>query len=388
MKDLTLIGDLNTRESAPRADLSTLSTNPHLWEITWVRDVFRLALILGAVLLAWWLGAIVRPVLLALLLAYLINPMIVWCERKWGCPRLLAVVSFCAVAVTAALLLAAALLPIAITQAQELVRDLPNYADAVGKRGGLSEEAVLKELRDKAAEFAQNPADNVSYLWDWAVTTIGLMSDVVGATTSKAIGVVLFAICVIYFSWKWPTIAAWPTAFIPASRRQRVNDVARMMDKAVGGYFRTRVMIALIMGVMYAIGWGIAGVPYWLLVGMLAGLLGIIPYAATFAWIIAMLLRFLELEGGITDTVDALDVFLWPSLVFGIVQASDDWLLTPLLQGSQMEMNFVTIILVVVVGGAIAGLLGMLLAVPAAACLRILWVEVMKPELVRFAESH
>jgi predicted PurR-regulated permease PerM len=121
---------------------------------------------------------------------------------------------------------------------------------------------------------------------------------------------------------------------------------------------------------------------------MLAGLLGIIPYATSFAWIIAMLLRFLELDAGITDTSDALAVFLWPTLVFVIVQASDDWLLTPWLQGSQLEMSFITIILVVIVGGAVAGLLGMLLAVPAAACLRILWVEVMKPNLVRFAESH
>jgi predicted PurR-regulated permease PerM len=160
------------------------------------------------------------------------------------------------------------------------------------------------------------------------------------------------------------------------------------MDQAVGGYFRTRLTIALVMGVMYAIGWGIAGVPYWLLIGMLAGLLGIIPYATTFAWIIAMLMRFLELEAGITNSSDALTVFLWPTLVFAIVQACDDWFLTPWLQGSQLNMSFVTIILAVLVGGAIAGLLGMLLAVPAAACLRILWAEVVKPELIRFAESH
>jgi predicted PurR-regulated permease PerM len=228
----------------------------------------------------------------------------------------------------------------------------------------------------------------VSYLWDCVVTTFGLMSGVVGTATSKAIGVVLFPVCLLYFSWKWPSIIAWPVVYIPASRRKQVNEIAQKMDEAVGGYFRTRLMIALIMGVLYAIGWGIAGVPYWLLVGMLAGLLGIIPYATSFAWILAMILRFLELDAGITDTSDALAVFLWPTLVFGIVQASDDWLLTPWLQGSQLEMSFITIILVVIVGGAVAGLLGMLLAVPVAACLRILWVEVMKPNLVRFAESH
>jgi predicted PurR-regulated permease PerM len=364
------------------------SANPHLWEIAWVRDTFRLALILLIVLLAWWLRAIIRPVLLALLLAYLFNPLIVWCERKWRWSRLLCVIALCVVVAAAVLGLAAAVLPLAVAQTQELIADLPKYADALGKRRGVSEETMLQELRNKAAEFARNPADNLAYVWDGLIATLGLMSGVVGTATSSAIGIVLFPVCLLYFSWKWPSIVAWPREFIPASRRRQVNDIAQQMDQAVGGYFRTRLTIALVMGVMYAIGWGIAGVPYWLLIGMLAGLLGIIPYATTFAWIIAMLMRFLELEAGITNSSDALTVFLWPTLVFAIVQACDDWFLTPWLQGSQLNMSFVTIILAVLVGGAIAGLLGMLLAVPAAACLRILWAEVVKPELIRFAESH
>jgi predicted PurR-regulated permease PerM len=388
MDNSTSFDNLNTCEQESQLNSSTSCTNLHLWEINWVRDVFYLALFVVAVLLAWWLRAIIRPVLLALLLAYLMNPMIVWCQRKWGWSRLSCVVALCAVAVAVVIGLASAVLPIAVAQARELVSDLPKYADALGKRRGITQEAVLEQLREKVAEFARNPADNLSYLWDGVVAAMGLMSGAIGTAASKAIGVALFPVCLLYFSWRWPSIIAWPAAFIPASRRKRVNEIAQKMDKAVGGYFRTRLMIALIMGVMYAVGWGIAGVPYWLLVGMLAGLLGIIPYAATFAWIIAMLLRFLELEAGITGSGDALAVFLWPSLVFGIVQASDDWLLTPWLQGSQMEMNFVTIILVVIVGGAVAGLLGMLFAVPTAACLRICWTEVVKPRIVGYVESN
>jgi predicted PurR-regulated permease PerM len=268
-----------------------------------------------------------------------------------------------------------------------LASDLPEYADALAKRRGVSDEVVVEKLKEKATEFVRDPARNLSRLWDGVVTTAGVVGKVVGTATSIAIGAVLFPVCLFFFSWKWPALVAWPVIFIPASRRERVGEVVGKMDQAVGGYFRTRVMIAFIMGVMYSVGWGVAGVPYWLLVGMLAGLLGIIPYAATFAWIAAMLLRFLELEAGIAGTADALAVFLWPTLVYAIVQASDDWLLTPWLQGSQLEMSFVTIILAVIIGGAVAGLLGMLFAVPAAACLRICWVDVVRPRLVRYAES-
>ena len=57
------------------------------------------------------------------------------------------------------------------------------------------------------------------------------------------------------------------------------------------------------------------------------------------------------------------------------------------LQGRELEMGFATIILAVLVGGAVAGILGMLLAVPAAACLRIAWFEVVEPRLAKFADS-
>ncbi len=388
MDDSTALDDLNTLEPDSQPAAAAASANPHLWQINWVREVICLALLLLVLWLAWWLRAIVRPVLLALLLAYLINPVIAWCERKWRWSRLSCVVVLCAVAAAILMTLAAAVLPFAIAQSQELISDLPEYASALSKQPRLIDEAGLDGLREKAAELARNPADSLAYLQDGVVATVGVMGGLVGTATSVAVGVALFPICLLYFSWQWPTIAAWPTTFVPLSRRKRVNEVVRKMDTAVGGYFRTRLVIALIMAAMYAIGWGLSGVPYWLLVGLLAGLLGIIPYAASFAWIAAMLLRFLELEAGITGTADALAVFLWPTLVFGLVQASDDWLLTPWLQGAQLEMNFVTIILVVVVGGAVAGLLGMLLAVPVAACLRICWAEVVKPGLVRFAESN
>ena len=101
MDNSTAFDNLNTREPDSQPNSSTSSTNPHLWEINWVRDVFCLAIFLVVALLAWWLRAIIRPVLLALLLAYLINPMIVWCERKWRWSRLVCVVALCAVVAAA-----------------------------------------------------------------------------------------------------------------------------------------------------------------------------------------------------------------------------------------------------------------------------------------------
>jgi predicted PurR-regulated permease PerM len=375
--------DQDTQPNLPAA-----RANPHLWEINWVCDLFYLGVLLAMVLLAWWLRAIAQPVLLALLFAYLFNPMIVWCGQRWKWSRLFSVTVLYASAAAVVAGLSIAIIPFVAAQAGELIGKLPDYADTLAREVGISDEVVLEKLREKGAALMKDPVSTLSYLWQGVTTGVGVLSGVAGTATSIALGLALFPLLLFYFSWKWPTIAGWPVAFVPASRRERCCEITAKMDKAVGGYFRTRLIIALIMGVMYSLGWGIAGVPYWLLIGMLAGLLGIIPYAATFAWIAAMLLCFLELEQGIAGVGDALAVFLWPTLVYAIVQASDDWLLTPWLQGRELEMGFVSIVLAVLIGGAVAGLLGMLLAVPVAACVRIFWAEVLRPKLATFAESH
>ena len=372
-----------TGQDTPSAE-SSHSGGPHLWEINLVRDLFSLAIVVVLAFLAWRLRSIVQPVLLSLLLAYLINPAIVWCEHRWKWSRLRCVTVIFVVAATVALGVIVAVLPVGINQVRHLMHSLPDYAVELG----ISNDEVIDRLREHGQEIVQSTAKNLGPLWGGVSTSMGVVAGVIGSVTSMAVGIALVPVYFFYFSLNWPTLIAWPVTFIPVSRRQRIREVIRLMDHAVGSYFRTRLMIAIIMGGLYAIGWGIAGVPYWLLIGVVGGLLGIIPYAAALAWIAAMLLRFLDLDEGVSNTGAALAIFVWPTIVYMLVQASDDLLLTPWLQGRQMSMNFITIILAVLTGGALAGFVGMLFAVPVAACLGICWTEIVRPRLVRFARMH
>ncbi len=360
----------------------------HLWQFAWVRDLIYFALALLALWLCLWLRPIVQPVFMGLLFAYLINPIVVWCQRARGWSRPVAVAVIFASAAVLLIALGLAVVPVAIGQASDLVTKIPAYLDSLSRQLGVSDEAVLERIKTKGAELMQDPISNLSYLWDGVVTGFGVVSGFIGTATSLALGLALFPVYLVYFSLKLPAMADGVKPFLPNSHRSQIESVAAKMDAAVGSYFRTRLIIGLIMGVMYAAGWGLVGVPYWLIVGMLAGLIGIIPYAATFAWLVAMLLRFLELENGISGTSDVVAVFVWPTLIFAIVQASDDWFWTPWLQGQQLDLSFVVIILSVLVGGAVAGLLGMLLAVPAAACVRIYWESIARPRMLRFAREH
>lgn len=349
--------------------------NRHLWEINWVRDLFAFALLIVGLGFIWWLRSIFAPVLLALFLAYLVNPLILWCRERWKWSRDRAVSVVLGVLAFLLVLAVLIVVPLAIGQIGQLVGRLPDYLEKLATDAGVSNDEIVSQLKQQGEGIAQDPMSLLPYLWRGTTTTVGVVYDVVSAITALAIAGVLFPVCFAYFTWKWPEITRPVMQAIPKRHQDRATVIFGKMDQAVGSYFRIRLLIALIMGTMYSIGWGIAGVPYWFLVGMMGGLLGIIPYAAGLAWLAAMLFAYLDLQNGFSGPASAAHVFLWPSLVYGIVQASDDWLLTPFLQGRQLNLSLVAIILCVLVGGAVAGLFGMMFAVPAFACLRVLWDE-------------
>ena len=78
-------------------------------------------------------------------------------------------------------------------------------------------------------------------------------------------------------------------------------------------------------------------------------------------------------------------IVIWPSLAYLLVQFIESWLLTPWVQSQSMDMNAVTVLIVVFIGGALGGFYGLLLAIPIAACLKILAQELLLPRLARTA---
>lgn len=80
-------------------------------------------------------------------------------------------------------------------------------------------------------------------------------------------------------------------------------------------------------------------------------------------------------------------ILIWPSLAYLAVQFIESWLLTPWVQSQSMDMHAVTVLIVVFIGGALGGFYGLLLAIPVAACLKILVQELLLPRLARHATN-
>jgi predicted PurR-regulated permease PerM len=141
------------------------------------------------------------------------------------------------------------------------------------------------------------------------------------------------------------------------------------------------------MGILLSGGWFLSGVPYWFVLGMITGFLNIVPYLSAVTWPIAVLIKYVDALTGNGD-VNFVAIAVWPSAVYVAVQLLENWVLTPLIQSGTTNLNAFTVIVVVFIGASVGGVMGMLFAIPIAACLKILLEEVALPRLRRWAAEH
>ncbi|ALA59139.1 AI-2E family transporter [Nitrospira moscoviensis] len=365
---------------------------PHLWEVQAILD---LLVILTGALLVWFmyeLRGVFMPVLLALALAYLVNPVITRLEDRWSVPRPATITMLLVLLVLAAAAFLAWLGPLLVIQTQTLARKAPQYLQTLAERYGIEATGLSDTIMSWASGFQDDPITLLQRVFQpvFAGTgqALGFIGAVIGTTTYFAITAMLMPIYFFVFAWRFERIAASVTPLIPASRRGATMDILRKMDEAVTGFFRGRVLIALITGVMYAVGWAWTGVPYWFLLGAGTGLLSIIPYVSVVGWPLAILLKYLDVAANAGAAVDWVSVALVPSIPYLAVQFLESWWLTPWIQGRANDLSAVTVIIVVLIGGAVGGFLGLLLAIPAAASVKILFQELVLPRWEAWAERR
>ncbi len=209
-------------------------------------------------------------------------------------------------------------------------------------------------------------------------------------------GLALFltAFCFVYFSLSFPAVTASIRALVPAGGKDRTLELLGMMDHAISGFVRGRILVCSVVGVIYAVGWTVVGVPHGWLLGLVTGLASLVPYLAAVGLPMAWLLLAVGVgggtEAGFYATKDPANghlaiiwwkVLLFPALVNVLAQALEDYVLNPLIQGKATNLHPVAILLAAIAGGSLAGLYGLILAIPAAACVKILLTEVVMPRL-------
>lgn len=323
------------------------------------------------------------PLLIALILAYIFNPLVTWLERKWRWPRLLTVSLVVAVVVIGASVLLAWLGPLLATQLTDLIRRLPEYLGTLAANYNVDVSQIETTIR----QYQINPQEILAHIFKTTGRAVGFVTAVLGVASYVLFSVALVLIYFFFLCWGFNRAVHGLEKYLPQSRKGRILEIIAQMDEAVGAFLRGRLVIAMIVGSTLSVGWFLAGVPYWFFLGMATGLLNIVPYLSALTLPVAILLKYVDsLTTG--QSLEVLSVFVWPSVVYMGVQLLDNWVLTPWIQSGQTNLNAATIIVVVFIGAALAGVLGMLLAIPLAACIKILLEEVFLPQLRRWAAEH
>lgn len=372
-----------SRTREPRA-----AADRHLWEITPVRDVLWLAFAFGLLWTMYALRSVFTPVLIALTLAYLSHPLLRHAERTWRLPRPATTILLLFALAVAGGALAAWLGPLVTDQLQTLAKKTPQYIASITARYGVKIGAS-EHLTALVARLQDNPLSVLQSLFLGTTQAVGVIGQVIGATTDAALFIILIPIYYFFFAWHFDRLLATVWRWWPASRKPRTAAIAARMDEAVSGFFRGRVVIAVLSGILYAVGWAFSGVPYWSLLGALTGLLTIVPYASALGWPLAILLKYLDaVSSGNGEALTFMSILFWPSVPYLAVQFVESWLLTPWIQSQSTDMSALTVLIVVFLGGAIGGIFGLILAIPVAACIKILFQELILPRWERWAAEH
>ncbi len=337
----------------------------HLWQITAIRDILWLLLATILLWLAYQAKNILLPLLIGLTLAYLFNPLITWIKKRWGISRLLSIAIIFALVLLAGGAAGIWLGPLVVNQVETLLERLPGYLQIAGERYGIE----IGDITGGLAEQLRSGQEGTSSLFE-------LAGRIVGTTTTILLWMILIPVYFFYFSWHFQGVVEEGQRYLSLDRHPKAVTVLRRMDEAVGTFFRARLVICLILGVVFAVGWWLAEVPYWFLLGIATGLLNIVPYVSVLGWGLALVVKYLDMTVGTgAPGFEWMAVLLWPSVVFAVGNFLEAWVLTPLIHGHTTPLSPIVIFTLVLVGGSIGGFWGLLLAIPVALCLDILAKE-------------
>ncbi len=352
----------------------------HLWEIVAIQDLLW---IIGFLVVCWvgyTLSSILTPILLGFGFAYLFNPLVTLMHQRWGVPRLLTI-SF--IIVILLLLVGAMLVWIGPTfshQLMTLVDRIPRYITTLTTHYKIDLNSLFPQLPDLVGTLKKDPMSILGPLLTGTGQAFGLLGTVIGSTLNITLVVVLVPIFFILFAMNFDRITSRLMTLIPPAARPRATDVLNRIDRAVSGFFQGRLLVGLASAALYSLGWALADVPYWALLGIATGVLTIIPYASAVGWPLAVLLKYLDVLASPNSDAGWLAIVVWPSVIYLAVQFIESWVLTPWIQSQSLDLSVPTVMIVVLIGGAAGGFFGLLLAIPVAAGAKILLEEYVLPE--------
>jgi len=319
-------------------------------------------LLLSAVL--WILGKVwlvIPPIVIAIAIIYMLNPVVTRLHAR-GMARWLGSCLSYIVLMGVLTLVGFLVIPSITAQAGQLADDFPTiYEDLVADLQGFAEDLGFSNLDLPSYEELK---DGLSGDGGFLDGKLGRITDLTLSVLEALFLLLIAPVIAFYLLIDLPKVRAKVVSLIPERQRVEVIYVARELGLAVGGFLRGQLLVAAIVGVMTSFGFWAVGLPFWLLIGMIAGFLNIIPFVGpwvggTLGVMVALATRDLQTAA-------------WAGLVALIVQQIDNHFVSPTVLRATVRIHPAMIILGLVLGASLGGFWGVVLAVPVMSSVKII----------------
>jgi len=310
-----------------------------------------------------YLAGVLAPILTALGIAYLLNPVLEALVRQ-GVSRAVGAALLLITFIAIITVVIAFFAPTVAHQASEFVANLPQFVENLTV---WTKDHIGIQLPSHWKDYVANDhlrealSDASGPLRELATAAVGGVFSVLGVLAE----LLLIPVFSYYFMTDWPNLMLRIDHMVPPRRRADVREVARDIDRVVAGWVRGQAIVTTTLAVLYAIGFTAIGMPLSLPIGLLVGGLTVIPFVGTFVGASVALLVTLAAGGG----AQMLGMVAGVILCLHLLEAA---VLTPKIVGHRVGLSESGALLAVVAGGKLLGFVGVVLAVPIAATTAVL----------------
>lgn len=321
----------------------------------------------------WWLVSTLREIVMLLTIGYIVafnlDPVLDWLERKKVRRSIGFLVVFSLLTLFIALVVLTAIPPF-VEDLNQFIDNFPSYSVTVRTRllewlqwasvhipGGLH----LEELEGRFTTLPEIHGDTIRKILGgfFAFLLEGY------SITLTVINLALLPFIVYYLAMDIDEFHSWVLNAIPKKSRKIWQNIFREINYYVRAFYGGQTIVCTLLFLLYSIGFWIIGLKQWFFLGVVAGYGNLIPYFGTIMGLVLSTTLSLVTYG-------TFESVLCTWAVFAVVQFLEGMVITPKIVGDKVGLSPLLIILSIVIGGKLFGILGIFLAVPGAASLRVL----------------
>ncbi|QAY67512.1 AI-2E family transporter [Paenibacillus protaetiae] len=313
------------------------------------------------------LKTILLPIILSGIGYYLLNPIVNYLERK-KIKRGYSILALYLLIAAILVLLIVAVVPFISGQVSDFISSLPDYIVQLQNVmesiiGTATASELLNKFHLNSPDITSSLSQHVTNFIQNAWSTIGSF---VGAVTEIVLSVVMVPLILFYLLKDGKRLPDYLKKLLPTRLRPRSGQVLKDMNHQISTYIRGQIIVSFCIGVLLYIGYVIIGLKYSLILAVVAACTAVIPYlgpaiAITPALVVAI----------VTSPIMLLKMLV----IWTIVQLIEGKFISPQIMGKSLQVHPITILFVILTSGHLFGVVGVILAVPGYAVLKVIVVS-------------